>query len=401
MKILLTQNSVYLPTFGGANKENRVMLEALAERGHTCSVVAPAFGFQALSSNDAFRGELTKRGIAYTVQPDADRFTHLGVKVTAVTDRGKLLARLIRELIDDPPDVILVASEDPGQVLLEAALRVNPSRVVYVARTTLALPFGPGTIAESFRGIDLLRRTAGIIVVSHFLGNYFRTWGGLEATVLPISLHGPGPFPDFGRYDRGFISMINPCHYKGLPIFLALARACPELAFAAVPTWGTTEEDKRQIRSVPNIQLLEPMDDIDQLFAQTRALIVPSLWAENKARIITEAMLRGVPVLASDVGGNGEAKLGVEYLLPVTPIDAYENRVDERMLPVGVPRAQDIGPWLAALRELLSSEASYQRVSRASRAAALAVNERETILPTEEYLTSLARRFEPVASRTA
>jgi glycosyltransferase involved in cell wall biosynthesis len=388
MKILLTQHSVYLPTWGGANKENKVMLEGLAERGHACTVVAPAYGFQTSGSLDASRAELAQRGIVPDRQADADVFDHQGVHVVAVTDPRRTRARLSREIQDGRPDLVLVASEDPGQSLLDAALRVT-SRIVYVARTTLALPFGPGTIGESARGVDLIRRVAGTIVVSEFLKNYFRQWAGLEAVVLPISVHGPGPFADLARYDNPYVTMINPCAYKGLPIFLEMARRCRDLAFAAVPTWGTTEEDRRAIEREPNIRLLPAVDDIEEILAVTRALVVPSLWAENKARIITEAMLRGIPVLASDVGGNGEAKLGVDYLLPVDPIVAFHNRLDERMLPVPIVPAQNAEPWVAALRELLASESSYARVALDTKAAALAANEAVTIDPVEDYLTGI------------
>jgi len=40
-----------------------------------------------------------------------------------------------------------------------------------------------------------------------------------------------------------------------------------------------------------------------------------------------EAMLRAVPVMASDVGGIPEAKMGVPYLLPVRSIQKYETRL--------------------------------------------------------------------------
>ena len=44
MKLLLVQNMIYIPTLGGANKSNRLLIEGLAGRGHQCSVVATAFG---------------------------------------------------------------------------------------------------------------------------------------------------------------------------------------------------------------------------------------------------------------------------------------------------------------------------------------------------------------------
>jgi glycosyltransferase involved in cell wall biosynthesis len=151
------------------------------------------------------------------------------------------------------------------------------------------------------------------------------------------------------------------------------------------------------------VRLIDPVDDMDLIFAQTRVLLVPSLWAEAKANVITEAMLRGIPVLASDAGGNREALLGVDYLLPVTPITRFTSplRLDERMLPVADVPPQDIGPWRDALAELLASPASYQRVSRAARAAALAANEENTAVPFERHLEQLRSRRSGHSSTSA
>ena len=46
MRILLAQNSLYYPAHGGGDKSNRLLVEALAARGHECRVVAriPVFG---------------------------------------------------------------------------------------------------------------------------------------------------------------------------------------------------------------------------------------------------------------------------------------------------------------------------------------------------------------------
>src|SRR5580765_5813038 len=40
MRILLAQNSLYYPAHGGGDKSNRLLVEALAARGHTVRVVA-------------------------------------------------------------------------------------------------------------------------------------------------------------------------------------------------------------------------------------------------------------------------------------------------------------------------------------------------------------------------
>jgi medium-chain acyl-[acyl-carrier-protein] hydrolase len=113
------------------------------------------------------------------------------------------------------------------------------------------------------------------------------------------------------------------------------------------------------------------VDDIDNLLRRTRVLLAPSLWAEARSRIVVEAMLRGVPVMAADVGGIPEAKMGIPYLLPVNPIAKYRPEVDEQMVPVAEVPPQDIGPWREALARLLGDRAHYEEIARASRRAAL------------------------------
>src|ERR1019366_9392580 len=121
----------------------------------------------------------------------------------------------------------------------------------------------------------------------------------------------------------------------------------------------------------PNVRLLAPVDEIDLLLARTRVLLVPSLWAEARSRIVLEALLRGVPVMAADVGGVSEAMMGVPYLLPVRPIEKYEMRLDDQMVPVAQVPAQDIGPWRESLARRLADRAHYEEIARESRRAAL------------------------------
>lgn len=46
--------------------------------------------------------------------------------------------------------------------------------------------------------------------------------------------------------------------------------------------------------------------DMTRLFAETDAYCLPSVWPENQPVSITEAMACGIPVIASDLGGNSE-----------------------------------------------------------------------------------------------
>src|SRR6185369_9810866 len=142
MRILLAQNSLYFPAHGGGDKSNRLLMEALAARGHECRVVAriSAFGER---EHERYLADLVKRG----VMPDsADggvvTFRRNGVEVHVVTDTN-LRAWFAGQVESYQPGVILASTDDPAQVLLEAALQSGEARVVYLARATLAVPFGP------------------------------------------------------------------------------------------------------------------------------------------------------------------------------------------------------------------------------------------------------------------
>jgi glycosyltransferase involved in cell wall biosynthesis len=397
MKILLTINLPYFPTHGGANKSNRHLMEAFARNGHSVRVVAPALATPPRMTRAEVLEELRARGVAVTHEDGADVYELDGVEVYAVAEAARMRARLIDQIRGFGPDWVLVSSEDPSQNLLDAALKTRPGRVVYLARTAPFLPFGPNAFFPSPARTKLLEQAAAVVAVSDYVAGYIRRWGGIEAVAVPISFYGSGPFPNLGRFDEGFVTMINPCAVKGISIFLALARELPDVQFAAVPTWGTTEADLRALRQLPNVRLLEPTENIDEIYGRSRVVLVPSVVAEGKSRVILEAMSRGIPVLASDAGGNAEAKLGTDFLLPVRLIERFGEELDGNMLPVPEVPEQEIGPWLDALRRLLSDRELYERHAAQAREAALNYVAGTGVAPLQDFLLRLAARPERTA----
>ena len=391
MRILLAHNSRYYPAYGGGDKSNRLLMEALAERGHACRVVArlSAFGPR---EHELYLAELAGRSVpVISSDSGAVAFRRRGVEVHVMTNHPHLRARFAAQIAEFAPSVILNSTDDPAQVLFDAALRAQAARVVYLVRATLALPFGADCAFPSGVKTSLLRQADGVVGVSRYVAEYIRRWSGIEAVSLPISLLDPGPYPELGRFDSEFVMLVNPCAVKGISIFLALAVRMPGVRFAAVPTWGTNQKDRAALEALPNVCVLDPVDHIDDLLERTRVLLVPSLWAEARSRIVVEAMLRAVPVLASDVGGIPEAKMGVPYLLPVRPIQKYHTRLDEQMVPLADVPEQDIEPWAGALGRLLADRAHYDELSRASREAALDYAANLSAGPFESYLEEIVR----------
>ena len=385
MRILLAQNALYYPAFGGGDRSNRLLLEALAARGHECRVVARIARF-----GDAGHARYLRDLAARAVSPlrtdgGVVVFRRAGVEAHVVTHHPNLRAYFAARIAAFAPDAILTSTDDPAQLLLEASVR-SGARTVYLARATLALPFGPDGAFPSAAKTEVLRQADAVVGVSRYVAEYVRRYSGIPAVHVPISLLDPPPYADLGRFENEFVTLVNPCAVKGISIFLELADRLPEVRFAAVPTWGTTRADRAALASRANVTLLDPVDNIDEILRRTRVLLVPSLWAEARSRIVTEAMLRGVPVMASDIGGIPEAKLGVDYLLPVRPIERYGSQVDEQMVPLADVPPQDIGPWQAALERLLADRAHYDDLSRESRQAALTEAANLTVEPFESLL---------------
>lgn len=400
MRILLAQNALYYPAYGGGDRSNRLLMEALAARGHTCRVVARIARFGA-AGHRQYLQDLAARSVKPLSTEGGVVVLHrAGVEAHVVTDHPNLRAYFVSQVAAFQPGIILTSTDDPAQLLLEVSVRAH-AHTVYLARATLALPFGPDCAFPSAAKTEALRQAHAVVGVSRYVANYIRQWSGIPAVHVPISLLDPPPYPDLGRFENEFVTLVNPCAVKGISIFLELADQMPGVQFAAVPTWGTTQADRAALAARANITLLDPVDNVDDILRRTRVLLVPSLWAEARSRIVVEAMLRGVPVLASNIGGIPEAKLGVDYLLPVRPIEKYETRVDEQMVPLADLPPQDIRPWQAALERLLGNRAHYAELSNASRQAALAEAVGLSVGPFETLLEQMGQVTSPAHAPVA
>jgi glycosyltransferase involved in cell wall biosynthesis len=345
MRILLTATASYAPPRGGATRSNLIWLDHLAHAGHECRIVCGASG------------------------PGAELRHHESIAVLAAEDPARRVQLLRQQIKEFAPDWVLVSSEDLAHGLLREAHHCAPGRVVYVAHTPQFYPFGPASWNPERHAAELVAQSAGIVAIGRHMAGYIERELGRPAAVIHPPIYGKGPYPNLARFERGMITMLNPCAVKGISIFLDVARRLSAHDFGVVLGWGTTTEDRRELLHQPNIKILPNARNIEDILARTRILLMPSLWYEGFGLIVMEAMLRGIPVVSSDAGGLKEAKAGTGYVIPVKTVEKYQPVFDEHAMPKPVVPPNDVAPWVAAIEELLGDRAAYEKESAVSRAA--------------------------------
>ena len=105
----------------------------------------------------------------------------------------------------------------------------------------------------------------------------------------------------------------------------------------------------QRLAGLPNVTLAPRVDDMREVYAQTKVLLVPSQWEEGYGRIASEAQFSGIPVIGSDRGGLPEA-IGTGGV--VLPADAPAER------------------WAQSLRDILNDAKRHSKLKESAKAYA-------------------------------
>jgi glycosyltransferase involved in cell wall biosynthesis len=101
-----------------------------------------------------------------------------------------------------------------------------------------------------------------------------------------------------------------------------------------------------------------------EFYAQSRLVLMPSLWEETFGRVPAEAMANGIPVLASRRGALPETLGGAGFLFDIP--ERYTTQMME------VPGAADVAGWVETIERLWDDPVLYaeQRTKARERARA-------------------------------
>ncbi|WP_327041314.1 glycosyltransferase [Micromonospora ureilytica] len=198
---------------------------------------------------------------------------------------------------------------------------------------------------------ETLRLVDEVVVPSEFARRLFVSQNGRPARAIEPCLRGcdcpAEPQHDPARTGPYRLTFINPEPAKGLGIVMHLVAATSgaKLPFRfrfVEGRWTAAHLARLGIdpANLPGVEIVEYRADICALYAETDLLLVPSLWQESFGMVAREAVIHGVPVVATRVGGLPEAVLtGGVCLEPPECGDGYQVRMT----------TADVRTWLAAV----------------------------------------------------
>jgi glycosyltransferase involved in cell wall biosynthesis len=168
-----------------------------------------------------------------------------------------------------------------------------------------------------------------------------------------------------GNFSPQYVTLVNPEPRKGIHVFARIAevlsRRRPDIPLLIVEGAGKANLLPQlgiDLSGLKNLRIMPNAPDARGFHAMTKLLVMPSLM-ENAGLVAMEAMVNGIPVLASNRGGLpetiGDAGLVLDVPARYTP--------DTR----DVPTAEEVEPWVEAIIRLWDDSAEYERWSQAAR----------------------------------
>jgi glycosyltransferase involved in cell wall biosynthesis len=325
MKILFITSHLHIPQlYGGLQNSTDQLCRHLAERGHKiillCGLTHSGFF--------GWKSRLKLHANTLLLQRKIAQDTDLGYTVWRTW-----FPRIEAEYVvkKEKPDVVVIKSGDLVRIA-DAVKAIGVPLVIQLHDVEFHLHNGDFNKLGKFT----------CIANSHFTAQKYKQAYGVEPYVVY-------PFILAEKYrtfsTRENVTFINPHPQKGIDVALRVAEKCPHIPFAFVEGWPLTPEYKAKLLNTliqfPNITLHPATDDMKQVYGKCRILLAPSRWEEAYGRVVSEAQMSGIPVIASNRGGLPES-VGTGGIL-LDP-DATEE-------------------WVIAINRLWHDETYYESIS--------------------------------------
>ena len=143
-----------------------------------------------------------------------------------------------------------------------------------------------------------------VIANSYFVANITEKWTGIIPEILYPTIN----LKNYKTLNqkREYITMIKPSKEKGIEIFLKIVKNTPNEKFLIVGG-NRILKVKKQLYKLNNLKIINWTNDMGSVYNKTKILLTPSMWEEPFGRVIIEAGINNIPIIASYRGGLPEA----------------------------------------------------------------------------------------------
>ncbi len=274
----------------GGEEQAALLADGLVRRGHPCRLLARA--------GSVFAHRMRDRGFELATFPGRGRLPH------ALWQIRRTLRRWQPDVVyfNDPHALTAAGLASVG---LRIPLRVAARRVDFALQSI----------------VRYQRMTDHVICVSNAVRDVCVA-GGLDPRRLHVVHDGVDPermghgLREQGRFGLGIqsetillLTVAKLTDHKGHRFFLealpAIVRACPNLIWAVAgdgPLAADLHSQTRQLGLGEHVRFLGYRNDVAHLIAAANFMVVPS-YMEGLCSSVVDAMLAGLPVIATRAGG--------------------------------------------------------------------------------------------------
>jgi glycosyltransferase involved in cell wall biosynthesis len=339
MKVLWANRYCLADRTSGASLACRELLRELCRLGHEVEVLGAA-----VADNERGILPILEAAQAGKVEPGEklrvidNELTHYLVNTrsskpsdTTFFELNKLFYTYIAELERFAPDIVMSYGGAPVDLFFAAQARNR------------GIPFVPYVGNIHYAGNQWVHDVNVILTDSHATAERYQMEQGYHMTPVGSLINKSDVVAKNTHLSkRRYVTFVNPEWSKGAGLIALLAHMAVEekldIRFLIVDSRGSWAQVAQAASAALGsdafnglIDVVTPQIDMRPIYSKTRVLLAPSLAWESSGRVLAEALLNGIPVMHTGMGGmdemTGEAaiKIKLPQICHEAPYTSFPN----------------------------------------------------------------------------